>query len=101
MTDIVQDTPLEVIQNYPKMKVDGLYYIDNDGKKATPHNIYFGCDCRLAHNDETEVHGRAYEAGGYCLSPIFLPDGTRFRNADLCNVSARYKDGVISGYYRE
>ncbi len=97
----VQDTPFEVIRNYPNMKVSGLYYIDDDGDKiqvANHSNIYFGSDMRWRY--ENGVHGLAYVYTRCALYPVYLPDGSRFRNADLCSVSARYKDGVIYDYGR-
>lgn len=90
----VQDTPMEVIKNYPNMKVSGLYYFDDNWNKVQVANhatIYFSCDMVL---------GLAYARIESCFRPVYLSDGSRFNNADLCGVSARYKDGAICDYYR-
>ena len=51
--DYVPQTTYEVYHNYPEKKVVGLYYVDDDGKKVTPHNLYFSSDMRKCNNDET------------------------------------------------
>ena len=101
--DYVPQTAYEVYHNYHEKKVVGLYYVDDDGNKVTPHNLYFSSDMRKYNNDETQVHGRAFTCAmgkhGTTLYPVYLPNGKRYRNADLCGISARYKENIIKDYY--
>jgi len=101
--DYVPQTSYEVYHNYPEKKVVGLYYVDDDGNKVTPYNLYFSSDMRFANNDETQVHGRAFTCAmgkhGTTLYPVYLPNGKRYRNANLCGISARYKENIIKDYY--
>ena len=101
----VQDTPYEVYHNYPPIHVEGLYYLDDNDNKVTPFSIYFSPDLRIWFWDKTETYGRAYTmyggAHGTTLAPVYLPDGTQYRNEDLVCVSAYYKNGVISDFYHE
>lgn len=100
--DYVPQTTYEVYHNYPDKKVVGLYYVDDEGNKVTPYNLYFSSDMRKCNNDETKVHGRAFTCAmgkhSTTLYPVYLPNGKRYRNADLCGISARYKDNIIKDF---
>lgn len=100
----VGSTPISTIRELKPITVKGLYYIDDDGNKRTPSRVWFSCDSRNWHQNESLVHGRActsyFGKNGTCLTPVYLPDGTRYR-VDLCDVTAYYKDGVLYDFYRE
>lgn len=97
--DYVPDTTLEAIRNLKPQKVEGLFAMI-DGEKVTPTYVWFGIDCRNFRNDPTAVHGLAFYFFKSALYPVYLPNGERFRRADLSDVEARYKDGVLCDYER-
>ena len=97
----VPDTPRSVIAELKPQKVEGLWF-EYKGEKVTPSRVYFGIDVRFRGKGfENEVNGRAFCHFDCALHPVYLPDGTRFRRADLCNVCAEYKNGVLYDWYRE
>lgn len=71
--DYVPQTAYEVYHNYPDKKVVGLYYVDDDGNKVTPHNLYFSSNMRKCNNDETQVHGRAFTCAMGKHGTHFIP----------------------------
>lgn len=101
----VPETTCEECKNHEPIHVEGLYYVDANGNKQTPNNLYFSSDMRNFTQDANAIHGKAFtcylSGGGTTLSPVYLPNGERYRCEDLCCVSARYKDGCISGFYKE
>lgn len=93
------DTPREVIAELHDKHIDGLYYV-KDGERHTPRNIYFGIDMAgCEEGGERNGYAWTHLVGG--LYPVFLPSGERLRDENLCNVSAYYRDGVISDFYRQ
>ena len=94
------DTPREVIRSLKPFKKNGLYIVEDDGSKTTPSSIYFGIDTRLFRKDGVACGG-AYFHYKCALYPVFLPDGTRYREPRFANVSCRYKNGELYDFYRE
>lgn len=101
----VPTTPIEVYEKHEPIHVEGLYYEDDDGNKVTPHTVWFSCDTRNWRQDPTLGPGRAKAMyggrRGTTLTPVYTPDGKPFRCDDLCNVSARYRNGVLCDFYVE
>ena len=96
----MQDTSLDIIRNLKPWKKHGLYAYDDHGNKITPYSLYFGIDTRLFRKDGVAC-GRCYFHYLNALRPVFLPDGTHYREPQLSNVSCSYKNGVICDFYRE
>lgn len=69
-------------------------------KKITPSTLYFGCDTRLFREDG-QACGYCYYHYMYALRPVYLPDGTHYREPRFANVCARYKDGIVCDFYHE
>ena len=99
----MQDTSREEIARIAPFMVEGLYFIDDDGNKITPHSLYFGCDARFWRDDPEHA-----QPNGYCychylnaLRPVMLPNGKRFIKREWANVNCRYANGLLYGFYRE
>lgn len=87
----VPDTSLEDIRNMKPYKERGLW-AEYCGERITPSVIYFGSDLRFL-IENSKGNGYAYYPYGNALRPVYLSDGTHFRNPELANVSCDY-DGV-------
>lgn len=98
----VPDTTMEEIKQLQPYKVDGLYYIDNMGKKQIPQTIYFGIDIRWRGNGfENAYNGKVFVHSNCALCSVYLPDGTQYENRKLANVLADYSNGMISNFRKE
>ena len=97
---LIHSTPVDELGKLVSVETDGLYYIDSDGCKRKPNNIYFSGDLHRIEGEDKPTNGFAYTSilGG--LTPIYLPNGERFRYSRLCNVSAWYVDNIIKGFRR-
>ena len=94
------DSSLEFIRSLQPWEKKGLY-VEIDGEKITPTRLYFGCDTRLFRPDGGSPCGGCYWFYGCALHPVFLPDGTHYREPKLANVCASYKNGIVCDFYRE
>jgi hypothetical protein len=102
----IPTTAYEVYKNHPEIKVEGLYYFDDDKNKVTPSRVWFSCDSRNWKQDAAQGPGRAYtmyfsERYGTCLAPVFLPNGKQYIYSSLCNITGDYKNGVISNFRKD
>lgn len=98
----VEDTSREEIAKIEPYYCVGLYFIDDDGNKVTPHSLYFGCDSRLFHEPtDAYTNGKCYCHYDNALHPVMLPNGKRYIRRDWANVTCRYKDGRLYDFYRE
>lgn len=99
----MRDTSREEIARISPFMVEGLYFIDDDGNKITPHSLYFGCDARFWRDDPEHA-----QPNGYCychylnaLRPVMLPNGKRYIRREWANVNCRYANGLLYDFYRE
>lgn len=95
------DSSREFIASLQPKKIEGLYAFDDNGNKIVPTRIYFGIDTRLFRPEDGVACGRAYYFYGCALRPVFLPNGKRFRMKNWSNICCRYKNGILSDFYRE
>ena len=93
------DSSREFIQSLQPWEKKSLY-VEINGKKVTPTSLYFGIDTRLFRPDGSRCGG-AYYHYGCALHPVFLPNGKRYREPQLSNVCADYKNGIVCNFYRE
>lgn len=91
------DTTRAEIETQQSIKVEGLYAFDDVVNKITPWCIYFGIDFWQNGCEG----GYAYFHYLNALRPVYLPDGTHYRVPHLRNVCAKYKNGVLTDFYRE
>ena len=98
----MEDTSREEIAKIQPYKVEGLYFIDDEGNKVTPHSLYFGCDCRFVHEPtDAYANGKCFCHYDNALHPVMLPNGKRYIRRDWANVSCRYKNGLLYDFYRQ
>lgn len=88
-------------EDYPEpiLLDNRLYYEDDEGHLQKPDTIWFSCDTRRWHQDETQVHGRAMTTylgkHGTTLAPVFFLNcgmgapKIPYRRDDLCDVSCK------------
>jgi hypothetical protein len=93
------DTSIDAIHSLEPWEKKGLY-VEINGEKITPKYLWFGIDTRLFREDGIAC-GHCYYHYNNALHPVYLPDGTRYREPQLSNVSADYKDGIVCDFYRE
>lgn len=96
----VPDTDRAIIKSLEPRKIDGLWF-DYNGKKLTPHNLYFGCDTRLIHFNGGETCGKCFTHYDNALRPVYLANGERFIWYPLANVNCYYKNGMLYDFHRQ
>lgn len=98
--DFVKDLTRAEIAELKEITAPGLWF-DYEGEKRTPLGLYFGCDLRLFHDNPNEYEGRLYTHFDNSLRPVYDQNGKQFEVRGLANVNAIYKNGIISGFYKQ
>ncbi len=101
----VPSTPYDVYKAHKNIKINGLYYTNEDGEHETPRHIWFSCDMRNWWQNPDLVNGRAMTTycgkNGTTLTTIYKANGKPYIREDLCDVTAYYKNGIIYDFHHE
>lgn len=108
--DPVPATPRERYHGLELELKEKLYFEDDEGKWQTPYHVWFSCDTRRWHQDEDQVHGRAYTMYNGALRPVYISSSRTlgfepYRRDDLCDVTCKYEykplHGRLYDFYHE
>lgn len=101
--DYMSDSTMQVIevQNNNPIKVEGLWFSDDNGEKRTPNRVWFGFHFKRYDLNRQNYGGMAYCHYNNALRPVYDRYEQWYRQPQLRDVVCGYKDNVLCNFRRE